>query len=457
MRPTRCFARCYGCYEGRRSPQGRAPPPTFEKPREERAYEKEVSSSVEMCQQISLEQAARRRNLAPDNQRFCWDFPSFSQGAHRNAQLRFGILIASLAWFGCSPPPSPPVIPPPVVVEMPDHFSGEIAKSHLDSLSAQSPRAPGSEADAAAREYLSQMFRAAGATVKVFEDDRLRHLVAELPGESEDTLLLVAAYPSLDRDEWIGDSGAALLLELARVWPPEHSRYTLRLALAEARGSDREDDDTETPDTDTDTDTDAAAEARAEGIADGPIEARLRVVSAGESLARTLEAAGELEGLRCIIVFDGIGRSGLRIARDLRSHPVYRELFWASGRRLGFESIFPPNADWASPRSLNLGFAERTTDGVVAIVDETRARPELEPIRSVGGGSADSFEAIGLVTIEALGQIVHRLSRIDDFDSGAAMEESAADRPIESRPNPGRPRHLADLSKIFIDFRPNTR
>jgi hypothetical protein len=341
-------------------------------------------------------------------------------------------LIASLAWFGCSPPPSPPVIPPPVVVEMPDHFSGEIAKSHLDSLSAQSPRTPGSEADAAAREYLSQMFRAAGATVKALEDDQLRHLVAELPGESEDTLLLVAAYPSLDRDEWIGDSGAALLLELARVWPREHSRYTLRLALAEASGSDREHDDTET----TDADADAAAEAQAEGIADGPFEARLRVVSAGESLARTLEAAGELEGLRCIIVFDGTGRSGLRIARDLRSHPVYRELFWASGRRLGFESIFPPNADWASPRSLNLGFAERTTDGVVAIVDETRARPELEPIRSVGGGSADSFEAIGLVTIEALGQIVHRLSRIDDFDSGAAMEESAADRPDRVAPEP---------------------
>lgn len=357
----------------------------------------------------------------------------FGSGAPRNAQLRTVMLIAVLAWSGCSSPPGDPVIPPPVVFEMPDHFSGEIAKSHLDSLSAQAPRTPGSEADAAARDYLSRMFRAAGATIEIFEDGPRRHLVAELPGESEDTLLLVAAYPSLDRDEWIGDSGAALLLELARVWPREHPRYTLRLALAEARGLDREHDDNDASDS---ADAEAAAEPQADAPADGPGEARLGVVSAGESLARALDAAGELEGLRCIVVFDGTGRSGLRIARDLRSPPVYREVFWSSGRRLGFESIFPLKAGWASPRSLNLGFAERTTDGVVAIVDEARARPELEPIRSVGGDSADSLEAIGLVTIDALGRIMHRLSRIDDFDSGAAPEESATDTPEHATPKP---------------------
>ena len=36
--------------EGRQSPQGRTLPPTFEKPREERAYEWEVSPGVQMCQ-----------------------------------------------------------------------------------------------------------------------------------------------------------------------------------------------------------------------------------------------------------------------------------------------------------------------------------------------------------------------------------------------------------------------
>jgi hypothetical protein len=36
--------------EGRQSPQGRTLPPTFEKPHEERAYEREVSLGVRMCQ-----------------------------------------------------------------------------------------------------------------------------------------------------------------------------------------------------------------------------------------------------------------------------------------------------------------------------------------------------------------------------------------------------------------------
>ena len=103
---------------------------------------------------------------------------------------------------------------------------------------------------------------------------------------------------------------------------------------------------------------------------------------------------------------------------------LYREVFWASGRELGFESIFPANAGWASPRSLHLGFVERKMDGVVAIVDEARARPELEPIRSVGASSAASLEAVGSVTIEALGRIMHRLSRIEAFDSEDAQEEA---------------------------------
>jgi hypothetical protein len=346
--------------------------------------------------------------------------------------LRFGTWIAALAWIACAPPPIEPTISPPIVVEMPDHFSGEIAESHLASLSAQAPRRPGSDADRAARDYLSERFLAAGARVEVFEDDQRRHLVAEMAGESEDTLLLVAPYPSLDRDDWIGDSGAALLLELARVWPRRNPRYTLRLALAETRAIDREvDDDLETDGTSSNRVT---VDSQVEGVDDGPREARRRVVSAGESLAQTLDVAGELEGVRCIIVFDGTARSGLRIARDIRSHPVYREVFWASGRALGFESIFPSGTGWASPRSLHLGFAERTTDGVVAIVDEARARPELEPIRSVGAGSADSLEAIGLVTIEALDRIMHRLSRIDDFDSEDLREESGAGRPEQTSP-----------------------
>ena len=45
--------------QGRQSPQGRTLPPTFEKPREERAYVVEVSLSAGMCQTFCTQYANR--------------------------------------------------------------------------------------------------------------------------------------------------------------------------------------------------------------------------------------------------------------------------------------------------------------------------------------------------------------------------------------------------------------
>ena len=213
----------------------------------------------------------------------------------------------------------------------------------------------------------------------------------------------MAAYPDLEQDEWIGDSGAALLLELARALSHPRPRYTLRFALAETRpaavgvGPNGE---------------------NTSGIwlpVDSPRKARLRIVAAGESLARALAAEGDLERLRGVLVFDAPARRGLRIARDLRSHPVYRDVFWQSAAALGFDSTFPSDGGWASPLSLHLGLAGRPPDRVLALVDEAWARPELEALPVRFANLASTFESVGLVTVEALGRIMRRLGRIDAF------------------------------------------
>jgi hypothetical protein len=346
------------------------------------------------------------------------------------------LLSATVLAIACS---SGPQIPPPFVPPAPRHFSGEIARLHLDSLALVGSRSPGSPADETARSYLTEGFQAVGATVRTFVDGGRRHLVAQMPGDSDDSLLLVAAYPVLVEDEWIGDSGAALLLELARAMSFERPAYTLRFALAEtgefgvgeANGDASIDgteeseevrepaetfDTTETSDTTEDV-TDMTP--RAPGLG-GPAMARRQTVAAGESLARALAIEADYERLRGVLVFDGPGRPGLRVARDLRSHPVYRDVFWSSAALLGFESTFPSDAGWASPRSLQNGFAKRTMDRVVALVDETRARPELEQTPTRDENSAASLEAVGRVSAEALGRIMHRLARIDAFASGAS-------------------------------------
>ena len=50
--------------KGRQSPQGRTLPPTFEKPREERAYVKDVSFRTQMCQSICTPNAFIRLRRA---------------------------------------------------------------------------------------------------------------------------------------------------------------------------------------------------------------------------------------------------------------------------------------------------------------------------------------------------------------------------------------------------------
>ena len=56
-----------------------------------------------------------------------------------------------------------------------------------------------------------------------------------LTRSADDVVLLVAAYPTLESGAWIDDSGAALLLEFARVMGSPRPAYTLVLALAETR------------------------------------------------------------------------------------------------------------------------------------------------------------------------------------------------------------------------------
>jgi hypothetical protein len=329
--------------------------------------------------------------------------------------------------LGCS---SPSPVPEPVVPATPEEFSGAIARTHLDALEAIGARRRGSEADRKARRYLVQGFQQIGAEVRSLADGPRRHLVAELPGDSEDVLLLVAAYPVLEQDEWIGDSGAALLLEMARAESLTRPPYTLAFALAETRDLDVFGPDAagEGAGSANGTGKDRNDEPLAP-VQDGPERARQRVVFAGQSLARSLAVQGDFERLRGVIVFDGSSRSGLRVARDLGSHPVFRELFWESAASLGYQATFPRDVGWAAPRSLQLGFEELSMDRVLTLVDEARARPDLASVPVQAGDSNDSLEAVGRVSIEAVDRLMHRLARIDSFARDDLDAQEAPDPP----------------------------
>jgi hypothetical protein len=352
-----------------------------------------------MCQLFCTEQAYyRHRPDQPDER-------TPESMSHRIPGLRLlWVLIATLLALGCTPVPSHPQID-----ALEQGFSGRQARAHVDSIEDLYPRLPRSRSDKIARAYLAQEFRLSGAKVRMLEEGDQRHLIAERQGVSADVVLLVAAYPALQSDVWVDDSGSALLLEFARVLGSPRPPYTLRFALAETRPEQ----------------VSPGAEPAGEDPVWRPVltpaNARRRLSEAGHSLARAIEAAGEAGRVRAVIVFDtSTQTAGLHFARDLRSHPEFRKLFWQSAAELGFDSMFPPDGNWISPDSLHLGFRERSMDRVLALVHEQNGDLGLRDVdpattRVPGEVASEMFDSIGAVTVEALTKLMRRFEKVDAF------------------------------------------
>jgi hypothetical protein len=273
----------------------------------------------------------------------------------------------------------------------------------MESLEGLYPRFPGSENDKIARAYLTRELRLVDAKTRVLTNGDRRHLIAEFQGISDDVVLLVAAYPALESGVWIDDSGAALLLEFARVIGSPRPPYTLVLALAETRPvsiSLPDDQSGEDPNWQP-----VLTAVAAQGL----------LAEAGRSLAEGIETEGEAGRVRAVVVFDTLADAGLRVARDLRSHPEFRKLFWESAAALGYRSMFPPDGHWTSPDSLHLGFRERSMDRVLALIHVEEGSVDPIEVRSVSDASAGIFESVGVVTVDALSKLMRRFEKVDAF------------------------------------------
>lgn len=341
----------------------------------------------------------------------------------RASRVLMGCVV--LLWVGCAENPSKPpaassaVLPAslaePAFTPVGPEFSARAAAGHVRALAGLPDRSPESDGDARARSYLKDAFVAAGATVDVFEDGQRRHLVATLAGQSEDSILLIAAYPSLVESDWVDGSGAGLLLELARVSSLEERSYTLRFALADTQAGNSPDAVSSEPPREMATLAEAAGAGAPDSWAGSLGEARYWLEEAGNSLANAFALRPHLGSLRAVIALDAPARPDLRLARDLRSHPVYRGLFWTSAASLGRSDLFPDDGGWASPLSLHSGFRQAAEGRVLALVDEQVARADLYSAPISGEPSEETLGGLGGVTVRALDGLMDRLAKIDSF------------------------------------------
>ncbi|MEM9173595.1 MAG: hypothetical protein AAGC67_00025 [Myxococcota bacterium] len=288
---------------------------------------------------------------------------------------------ALLAVSGCSGLP-----PHPEVDERAESFSPQRARAHYAALAGLGTRPPGSESAERARRYVERELRWAGAEpVQGGARGADRPVLAWLPGASEDRILVVAPWsPGLD-GALPDDAGVAVLLELARALARQPAPYRVGLAAAIVP---------------------PIADAR-------PQTQRAAVRASGTALVAELEADGGFEGLRAVLVLEPRVRGGTRVVRDLRSHPVFRDLFWQTAARLGHDAAFPEDGGWATPEGIQAAFLSAGYGRVLSLVDEGSG---LNPT----GASAMlpdpiAFEPVGAVAYEGLIRLMGRLARVDAF------------------------------------------
>ena len=288
-------------------------------------------------------------------------------------------------------------------------FSPPLAEAHFSRLTELGPRLPGAESTKLGLAYLERELRLAGATTTrlgVGELGTPGHLVATISGGSKDVILLMAPWSLLGDERWGDAAGAALLLALASSLNGESPAYTVELVLVGVQperrsGVGREKDS-----------------ASGTWSAVTSIEAaRERVLISAQDAISALREAGRLKQLRAAIVVEPrAGAAAPRMARDLRSHPIFRSLIWDTAAELGYEEIFPGDGEWRSPSGLQQALQQAGYSQVVSLVDESEPAGTARSIGQPASARTESgIGPVGLVVHEALMRLMGRFERIDAF------------------------------------------
>jgi glutaminyl-peptide cyclotransferase len=332
---------------------------------------------------------------------------------------------AAVIW-GCGGSPAEPKAGS---TDGPSDFSGALAWAELEEI-AKEPRPLGSDGAEAARSVITAQLGAANLAVetitttieaKSFGPIALTHLVARLPGASPDRIVLLAPYDSGKYDDFTfvgandGASGAAVLLELARVLSARALPYTVELIWLDGEGR------------------------IGLGVGD---ERELRWLGS-RTLADRWAQTGNLSNIRLLISFNRVCDPDLRIARDSSSNRELRETFWRAARQLGFGAAFPNDRGYESVTSSHTAFRDRGVRPVVAIEDtafggDDAPGPNAGKEDVLDQCAPDSLQVVGRVAASAVESIATRLAKIDRFSRtpSADVAPKRAKSTEEAQPAP---------------------
>ncbi len=313
------------------------------------------------------------------------------------------LVSVSIALGGCTAPAPPPPERDATAVD-PNAFQGNAAWGHLAALAAIGPREMGTEGSARAREYIVGQLESFGLEVveQLVTAERagdesitLHNVAASVPGDSMDLLLILAPYDTRGFDSFEnlgindGGSGVAVILELARMIADQPLPYTTWFVFLEGE-----------------------QEARGSSAS---------THAGSRALAELLRQRGVIEQVRLALLVNRVCDPDLHIARDLGSQRAYREEFFQTARRLGFEDEFDPYAGFEAPDEGQLPLSSAGLSRVVVLVDTSFGGDEPPgPYADTADDDLDhcaagSLDKVGQVAFDGLVTISRRLQRIDRF------------------------------------------
>lgn len=301
-----------------------------------------------------------------------------------------------------------------------DAFSSERAWADLEALAAFGPRAVGTEGSAAASFYIESQLAELGLSVERrsskirFESEEfpsleLLNLEAEIPGDLSDVIVLAAPFDSAYRENFEyrgvndGASGAALLLEVARVIAADPLPYTIRLLFLGG----------EAP------------------LGRGAADDRETRYLGSTAAANRMKAEHQFDSIRLLLMINRVSDADLRIARDRFSQRTYRDVIWKSAADLGHADVFDARDSFEAPLAGHRVFIDYGFRRVVAIVDPQLGSDELPAAAehteddTLERSSRRSLEVVGEVVLAGLEAICARLEKIDRFSEVPILDDPA--------------------------------
>jgi glutaminyl-peptide cyclotransferase len=280
-----------------------------------------------------------------------------------------------------TPPQTADDAPPP---EKTGGFDGKRAFAQVAKQVSFGPRPSGSPAIVQLQEYLLSELKSYGCPVETdsFGSDTpagriaMKNILVKIPGEKPGIILLGTHYDTKILDNFVGadDGGSStgLMLELARLLCPQHSKYAVWIAFLDGEEAVK-----------TWSDSDSRYGSR--------------------QMAAKLAISGDLKNVKGFLLADIVGGRTAVFKREANSTPALVDLMWNAAAKLGYSGLFSNVG--TSAEDDHDSFLKRGVPSVDVIGDFANNGYWHTPQDALDKISAKTLASVGHVFLESVKQL----------------------------------------------------